>query len=161
MYYIYHIPGIKIGCTTRPKHRVKQQGYSDYEILESYECIDTASKREIELQKEYGYPVDISTYKQSVEKNPHKQHIAGRASATKQWRENRDRELLKCKKAGEVTKRKYSKTILQYDLDGNFIKEWIGVKATARKFNGSPPNLSAALNGNQKTFSGFIWKYKK
>lgn len=54
MYYIYHIPNVKIGCTTNPKKRVKAQGYKEWEILETHKCIDTASKREIELQKEYG-----------------------------------------------------------------------------------------------------------
>lgn len=54
-YYIYHIPGVKIGCTVEPERRVKRnQQYDYYEILEEHTCIDTASKRELELQKEYG-----------------------------------------------------------------------------------------------------------
>lgn len=69
-YYIYHIPNIKIGCSTEPDERVKNQGYSNYEILEQYNCIDTASKREQELQKEYGYPVDIAPYSTSVRNRP-------------------------------------------------------------------------------------------
>ena len=55
MYYLYHIPNVKIGCTNNPKRRIKSQGYTDYEILETHDCIDTASKREKELQDEYGY----------------------------------------------------------------------------------------------------------
>lgn len=58
MFYIYHIPGVKIGCSVNPKVRVKAQGYSEYQILEEYENAKTASKREIELQKQYGYKVD-------------------------------------------------------------------------------------------------------
>ena len=58
MYYIYHIPGIKIGCSINPKVRVKAQGYSDFKILEEYTDIEVASKREIELQIEFGYKVD-------------------------------------------------------------------------------------------------------
>jgi hypothetical protein len=58
MYYIYHIPGIKIGCSVNPKVRVKAQGYSTFEILEEHSDIETASKREIELQIKYGYKVD-------------------------------------------------------------------------------------------------------
>jgi hypothetical protein len=58
MYYIYHIKGVKIGCSTDAKRRVKQQGYTEFEILESHVDIDTASKREVELQSEYGYNVD-------------------------------------------------------------------------------------------------------
>lgn len=67
MYYIYHIPGVKIGCSTNPKKRVKRQGYTKYEILEEYSDRDIASNREIELQKEYGYKLDNTTYSQSYE----------------------------------------------------------------------------------------------
>ena len=64
-YYIYHIPGIKIGCTKSLNRRIKQQGYKDYEILETHTCISKASTREIELQKEYGYKVDFARYEHS------------------------------------------------------------------------------------------------
>jgi len=70
MYYIYHISNVKIGCTTNPKRRVKEQGYTEWEILETHECIDTASKREQELQKQYGYAVDIAPYSTSVRNRP-------------------------------------------------------------------------------------------
>jgi hypothetical protein len=67
MFYIYHIPGVKIGCSKNPKIRVKVQGYTEYTILEEYEDIDIASIREQELQKEYGYRVDTIKYKHSSE----------------------------------------------------------------------------------------------
>lgn len=62
MYYIYHIPGIKIGCTNDLIKRMADQGFTEWEILEKYRNIYTASKREIELQKEYGLPVDRMPY---------------------------------------------------------------------------------------------------
>ena len=58
MYYIYHIPGIKIGCSVNPKRRVKAQKYNNYEIIEQHTDINIASEREIELQKQYGYKID-------------------------------------------------------------------------------------------------------
>ena len=64
-YIIYHIPGKKIGVTNDLYSRVEQQqGYEvgEYEILESSDDIDYISKREIELQKEYGYRVDLIPY---------------------------------------------------------------------------------------------------
>ena len=66
MYYIYHIPNVKIGCSTNPKKRVNQQGYQSFEILETHDCIDSVSVREQELQKEYGYTVDDALYKHSI-----------------------------------------------------------------------------------------------
>lgn len=62
MYYIYHIPGIKIGCTEEPAKRVASQGFTDYIILEEHSCIYEVSKREVELQQEYGYRVDQTLY---------------------------------------------------------------------------------------------------
>jgi len=65
MYYIYHIPGVKIGCTDNIARRMKAQGFTEWEILERYRNIYTASKREIELQKKYGLPVDKMPYYQT------------------------------------------------------------------------------------------------
>lgn len=67
MYSIYHISGIKIGCSSEPEKRVSDQGYSDYEILETHEDIYVASDRERELQKQYGYKVDTVPYYVSIE----------------------------------------------------------------------------------------------
>ena len=64
-YIIYHIPGKKIGVTNDLYNRVEsQQGYEvgEYEILESSDDIDYISKRELELQEEYGYKVDRIPY---------------------------------------------------------------------------------------------------
>ena len=60
-YYIYHIPGKKIGMTRDLFNRVtKQQGYEphEYEILAFTKDVDLASTMEIGYQKEYGYRVD-------------------------------------------------------------------------------------------------------
>ena len=65
-YYLYHIPGKKIGVTCDIYNRVTdQQGYEEdeYEILETSSDIDYISDREIELQKQYGYKVDKILYK--------------------------------------------------------------------------------------------------
>ena len=66
MYYLYHIPGKKIGVTRNLNHRVTLiQGYkeNEYEVLEQSDDIDYISDREIELQKSYGYKVDLKKYK--------------------------------------------------------------------------------------------------
>ena len=66
MYYLYHIPGKKIGVTRNLKNRVTlMQGYkeTEYEVLEQSDDIDYISDREIELQKSYGYRKDRTLYK--------------------------------------------------------------------------------------------------
>jgi hypothetical protein len=66
MYYLYHIPGEKIGCTQQLEGRIKVQGYDNYEILETHTDIYVASDRERELQKQYGYRVDTRPYYQMM-----------------------------------------------------------------------------------------------
>jgi NTP pyrophosphatase (non-canonical NTP hydrolase) len=66
-YFLYHIPGKKIGVTRNLIDRVtKQQGYTldEIEVLDQSTDIDYISSRELELQKSYGYRVDIKPYKQ-------------------------------------------------------------------------------------------------
>jgi NTP pyrophosphatase (non-canonical NTP hydrolase) len=64
-YYIYHIPGKKIGVTRDLKYRVEeQQGYGpdEYNIVMKSDNIDYISEQELYLQKQYGYRVDEIPY---------------------------------------------------------------------------------------------------
>ena len=64
-YYLYHIPGKKVGVTNNLEERVhKQQGYypGEYEIIETSEDIDFISAGERIMQKCYGYKVDEVLY---------------------------------------------------------------------------------------------------
>ena len=54
------------------------------------------------------------------------------------------------------------KPVLQYDLKGNFIKEWeSGKKACIFLGFNNVDGVSACCLGRQKTAFGFIWKFKK
>ena len=78
MYYMYHIPGKKIGVTRNLNTRVTLiQGYKEgeYEVLEQSEDIDYISDREIELQKSYGYKVDRQKYNNLIKSNEMKINI--------------------------------------------------------------------------------------
>jgi len=64
-YYIYHIPGKKIGVTRNLQERVtNQQGYeeSEYDILMESDDISYISEQELVLQKAFGYKVDRQSY---------------------------------------------------------------------------------------------------
>jgi hypothetical protein len=157
MYYIYHIPNVKIGCTKNPSNRIKQQTSNDYEILETHTDIHIASQREIELQKQYGYSIDKSTYKQSIENDAGKQDIAGRASATKQWKENRDRELEKCSKGGKVNAELNGKPVIMCDMNGNAIKEFKNRADAANFVNGFKSTLVGTINKQNRSYKGYKW----
>ena len=71
MYYLYHIPGKKIGVTRDLNTRVTLiQGYkpNEYEVLDQSDDINYISDKEIELQKSYGYKVDRKKYKNLFKK---------------------------------------------------------------------------------------------
>ena len=64
-YYLYHIPGKKIGITKDLKKRVeKQQGYDEgeYDIILQTDDINIVSEAEISLQRAFGYRVDETPY---------------------------------------------------------------------------------------------------
>ena len=64
-YYLYHIPGKKIGVTRDLKYRVEeQQGYNEgeYDVILSTHDIALVSEAEISLQKAYGYKIDEVPY---------------------------------------------------------------------------------------------------
>ena len=52
-----------------------------------------------------------------------------------------------------------NKSIIQYDLDGNFIKEWSSIKQA--RIDTKSTNIAANLSGKVKQTNGYIWKYKE
>lgn len=70
-------------------------------------------------------------------------------------------ECQKGKKLSLEQKMKTSKPILQYDLDGNFIKEWYSANAAAKELGLGQANIHANMNGKYpKQVSGFMFRYK-
>lgn len=64
------------------------------------------------------------------------------------------------KKASLESKLKKAKSILQYSLDGIFIKEWLIMGDASKNLNISKGAISNVCKNKQKTAGGFIWKYK-
>lgn len=52
------------------------------------------------------------------------------------------------------------KTVLQYDLNDNFIAEYISASEAARQLNLHAQNISGVCRGLKHTCGGFKWKYK-
>ena len=55
---------------------------------------------------------------------------------------------------------KKRKPIVQYDLNGNIISEFVGIREAARILNIGYRQLHRVLSGERKTTRGFIFKYK-
>ena len=54
----------------------------------------------------------------------------------------------------------FSKTVLQYDLDGNFIKEYPSSNEAARQLHISAGHIRYCCRGKEKTCGGFKWSFK-
>ena len=54
-----------------------------------------------------------------------------------------------------------SKVVLQYSLDGTFIKEWKSIKDAQRNLGFNHSNISKCCRGKYACAYGYIWKYKK
>jgi group I intron endonuclease len=54
-----------------------------------------------------------------------------------------------------------SKPILQFDLDGNFIKEYVSSAEAKKELKTKSVSINNALTGICKTAHGYKWKYKE
>lgn len=55
---------------------------------------------------------------------------------------------------------KRSKTIYQYTLNGEFVREWLSATEVQRQTGYNQGHICQCCNGKYKTANGFIWRYK-
>lgn len=61
----------------------------------------------------------------------------------------------------DMSKKLHTSPVLQFDLDGNFVKEFSSVKEAAKFHNCSPHMISYACSGRSKTGVGYLWRRKR
>lgn len=64
------------------------------------------------------------------------------------------------RKPSENTLKAHRKVIIQYDLQGNFIREFPSIKETSLTVNISQPAIVHCLKGKTNKAGGFKWEYK-
>jgi hypothetical protein len=143
MYYLYHIKGVKWGCTKNLKQRLSRQGYSISDCFEiiTVDNIDVASTKEKELNIEYGYNwQDTQNYKY----------------VTKKWCTSDA-----CKKGAQNSAKSTSIPILAYEYTSNkFINEYKSIREASRELNMLHPNILLILKGKIKQCNGYTFQYK-
>jgi hypothetical protein len=109
--------------------------------------VSTKTKQKMSLSRKGKKHSEITKQKIS-EKNTGNYH----SEETKQ--------IIRQNKLGKPTKK--SQPVNQYDLNGNFIKQWNKIEE-ANLFLGKPRDtgITCCCKGKQKTAFGFIWKYRK
>lgn len=60
---------------------------------------------------------------------------------------------------GDKFRKAVGKVVLQYTLDGEFVKEWICMREAQR--GTGIRGIDMVCNGKRKTAGGYIWKYKE
>jgi hypothetical protein len=156
MYYIYHIQGVKIGCSTQPTKRVQNQGYSNFEILEEHSDINVVSDRELELQKHYGYKVDTVPYHISIN-NRRAYNQSDREKGHETMRKNGF--FNEWYKKGNASRKRQ---VVKYDKQTNeLIEIFNSVTDAANSINrpNSTSKISKCCNNPNISYMGFRWKY--
>lgn len=57
--------------------------------------------------------------------------------------------------------RTFKRPILQFDTNGNYIKEWEYIKQVTDTLGIAGSNITRCCRGKQKTAGGYVWKYKE
>jgi hypothetical protein len=156
MYYIYHIIGVKIGCSNEPNRRVKQQGYDEFEILEQHQDIDIASEREKELQKQYGYRVDNSIYYISKNNRRKWKKSDGEKGRETMLKNGFFNDWYKKGNAARI------KSVGKYDKKTEeLICIYNSISDAARSIDrpNSTTTISSCCLGKRNSYMGYKWKY--
>lgn len=61
----------------------------------------------------------------------------------------------------KIEKNNLGKTVYQFTLDGQFIREWKSTMAVKRELGFTSSSISECCKGKLKTSHGFKWEYKK
>lgn len=176
MYYIYHIEGVKIGCTMNPTIRPKKQGYPNYSILEKHTDVYIVSDREIELQKQYGYKVDTIPYWRTLLIATKKGRLKGgqkggewsiQSGHMKKIQSLGGKAISKINKENghEIkwrTKGVESNSIVveQKDKNGNIVNEFISAREADRQTGINQSSIIKCCKGKAKSAGGYTFNYK-
>ena len=178
MFTLYHIKGVKWGCTNALGERLRYQGYTESDVWETIEVGDivTATQMEEELNRRDGYGWNKSqNYMRVVEagrrRGPFKEHEykkGGKVTGDKlvesgEWEKIRQNGVLK---AAELKRR----PVLVFNYpSGEFHSEWPGIIQCVNGLRVDKATLNAFLRKSigidikrrvGKHHHGFTFQYK-
>ena len=146
-----------------------------YEILEKYENDDKDALIKILNEREIYYINLYDTFKNGYNsttggRGNYPKVKPGRKLSEETKRKIGERNKISQKnrvytaeekeKAATLVREIFNKKVLQYDLDGNFIKEWESITIAGEYLKISRTSISDCWNRNKKSCQGYIWKLK-
>ena len=161
-YYIYQIPGRKVGCTENLTRRQKEQeSKGELILLETHTDIYRASERERLLQADKGYKVDRHPYWHVVQvKLPKTQTKQAQNKRKESYGDFRQPQLKRTKEL-KVYKVKVAR-VGSYNkiVEKTFYKIIKGIHQCKRelKFNHCT-GISNVLRGKAKSYKGYTFEY--
>jgi hypothetical protein len=178
MFTLYHIKGIKWGCTNNLKERLRAQGFTEDDVCETIMVNDiaTATQMEEQLNKRDMYGWNPSqNYMRVVRvgrmRGPFKpeEYKKGGSIAGKKLVEDGKWEQMRqngVKKAAELCRRAI---IVIYAKTGEIHSEWDGITTCAKELNLCRATINAMLRVTEgtkvkrripKAHKGFTFQYK-
>jgi nitroimidazol reductase NimA-like FMN-containing flavoprotein (pyridoxamine 5'-phosphate oxidase superfamily) len=178
MFTLYHIKGVKWGCTNALGERLRMQGYTEGDVSETIEVSDivTATVMEEELNKRDGYGWNKSqNYMRVVEagrkRGPFKEHEykkGGLVTGHKLVEDGKWDAIRKngVKKAAELKRRA---VIVFHAKSGEMHSEWDGIVTCAIGLGLHRATINKMLRVTEgkihkhkvsKTYKGFTFQYK-
>lgn len=115
---------------------------------------ETKTKQSISQKQNLSRPEIVEKRKIKCKIAANKPGVQEKAVANTDWVK---RELNRMK---SMDYSKLKKPLIQYDLNGNFIKEWEGFIDIKKELNYDSSLIRKCCRNLQKTAYGFIWKYK-
>jgi hypothetical protein len=176
MYYLYHIKGVKWGCSNQLKIRLKKQGYTlndVYEIIEETN-IDKAADMEKQLNIRDGYKWrDDQDYRiitkaaiiggNIVGKERGKLNVlSGHLKNIHHLSLTKEARLKAVNNTNWYSvSKKLQKPIIAYKKDTNqFVGEYPSIKLAAELLNIGSANICNVLKNRYKQYKGYTFNYK-
>lgn len=134
----------------------------DVEILLDGLSWEEACEKEKEFIKLYGR-IDLKTGTLANLTDGGEGTLGRKYAPTKEHRKNLSKSAIGKKMSNEARikmSRKKKVPILQYDLDGNFIREWDGISDAAKALGGYSANIMRCCQKEFKYAYGYVWRYK-
>ena len=131
---------------------MQEQQFTNWEILAEYEDIYKASDKEIELQNQYGYRVDIIPYHISYNRFVKGSKVANKNGLTELQKQTNI-------KNGNLAKERYGKKVIATNLTTNEQFVFNSQKETARELGINLRLITRILKGLRKTTNGFTFSY--
>lgn len=140
-----------------------------HEILESGLSYEEAKRKETEYidkfktaDERFGYNQTLGVGGKGLAVSLEKREKQRKAMLGKKMSlEARKKMSVAQKNRWEHTKSPFAKKVYQYDLEGNFIREWACQSDAARFYHCNQSKISECAAGKKKQIKGFIWRSER